>query len=634
MDVKQASTKKSNLSDSLKEIDSLNRKLEELEAAHNSALKESNDKIVKLIEEKNLITSELVLTKLSLVNCHKKLADLRVEIDSMRNKLKVAKAVHSTALEESSNTIVVEKKKTITSEPTLTKTSLFDSDIEFSDPHMENNRSVPMRETSFQSQRSDAIFASTSGETNCQPLTTRATDGKLFEANKAQAIKEQTTVVTPKFQKGAIQMKNLSPIAGISASANFIMDLPLNHVERTATTSTKKIPVTNKKNPNEAAKKLLECFLEYAIRKFPPEYLFEGLPRDSVCQICIRPGNVQVCSGKCGGSFHSKCSAEIQACNTSDWYAHYSERMFSDAMIMDCETEDFIKPSILRTKTSTTNEVDERFVCATCLLVPNPKCFVCSMNTGNLIECQLKGCSCHYHVNCLEYWPQHEITRDGDTVESFICPRHACQICIADSMKRNYVLKVENDKELIRCLLCPASYHRMSNCIPAGSELLSHSQMVCPRHRKTSKKPVNTDWCLWCGKGGSLICCKSCPTTVHKECLNVHLADEKYICEQCKSGRLPIYGEIVWVKYGGCKWWPGMLVDPFNVPANVATDKIGLNYMCVRFFGTHDFGWACQGYVYLYQMADSKHSKVIKGNAVQCRTERGLRSVRIDQAKI
>lgn len=52
-----------------------------------------------------------------------------------------------------------------------------------------------------------------------------------------------------------------------------------------------------------------------------------------------------------------------------------------------------------------------------------------------------------------------------------------------------------------------------------------------------------------------------------------------------------------------------MLVDPSNVPEKVAAQKPGQNYMCVRFFGTYDFGWVCQGYIYLFQMEDRSFGK-------------------------
>lgn len=50
--------------------------------------------------------------------------------------------------------------------------------------------------------------------------------------------------------------------------------------------------------------------------------------------------------------------------------------------------------------------------------------------------------------------------------------------------------------------------------------------------------------------GGSLICCDLCPTAFHADCLNILPPDGGYICEDCQTGRFPLYGEIVWVKLG------------------------------------------------------------------------------------
>lgn len=375
-----------------------------------------------------------------------------------------------------------------------------------------------------------------------------------------------------------------------------------------------------------------DSFSAYAIQKHPAGYLFKECSKENVCQICMIPDDVHKC-GKCGGHFHRECSTKLattddsismtekQLAEASDWYAAYLVRTQSIETIVGLPTtidlitgDDFQEPSTLcvnkTTSNASANVNGEHFECAACLHQCKPHCFVCGADTDDLIKCSRRGCDCFYHVRCMKYWPQHKFDYDGDFAKSLQCPRHVCQICISDNPHRNYVSNVESDLKLIKCLLCPATYHRKSDCIPAGSELLSHSQLVCPRHRISIKKPVNTDWCFLCGQGGSLICCETCPTAFHQECLKIQQPLDKYICEECESGRLPLYGEIVWVKYGRCRWWPGMLVDPLNVGEAVFDSKPGHNYMCVRFFGTYDFGWVCHGYVYLYQMEDKYFSKL------------------------
>lgn len=49
--------------------------------------------------------------------------------------------------------------------------------------------------------------------------------------------------------------------------------------------------------------------------------------------------------------------------------------------------------------------------------------------------------------------------------------------------------------------------------------------------------------------GGLLISCDLCPISFHPKCLNMKPSEFEgtTLCEDCQTGRYPLYGEIVWV---------------------------------------------------------------------------------------
>nr|CAH7733445.1 unnamed protein product [Callosobruchus chinensis] len=182
----------------------------------------------------------------------------------------------------------------------------------------------------------------------------------------------------------------------------------------------------------------------------------------------------------------------------------------------------------------------KNFKCGFCLRDTEPNCFVCHESIsprGSQVrqKCSLYHCGRFFHPCCLKMWPQTQwsIIQLSDR---FVCPQHVC------------------------------------------TKILSTSQIVCPGHKKKSNSLcINTTWCFLCSEGGNLICCENCPTSVHPECLPVSLTDDgKFICEDCESGRLPLYDEIVWVKLGH-----------------------------FRFFGTYNYYWVNRGRSFLFQDGDT-----------------------------
>lgn len=74
-----------------------------------------------------------------------------------------------------------------------------------------------------------------------------------------------------------------------------------------------------------------------------------------------------------------------------------------------------------------------------------------------------------------------------------------------------------------------------------------------------------------------------------------------YICEDCETGRLPLYEELVWVKLGQYRWWPALVLHPSDIPPNIYLLPHKPGQFAVRFFGIYDHYWISGGRVFPYQ---------------------------------
>ncbi|KAF9409251.1 hypothetical protein HW555_011338 [Spodoptera exigua] len=276
----------------------------------------------------------------------------------------------------------------------------------------------------------------------------------------------------------------------------------------------------------------------------------------------------------------------------------------------------------IKLKPRRSNEVDySNFKCKNCQKYDVPVCFVCksavSKNEETLRQkCHVAHCHKYYHLKCLDHWPQAQFNggepsktnkKINEYFEALTCPRHVCHTCVSDD-PRGCKTRFSGDK-LARCVRCPATYHSFTRCLPAGTQILTASHIICPRHyeHRPGKVPchVNTGWCFICALGGSLICCEYCPTSFHAECLNIKPPEGGYMCEDCETGRLPLYGEMVWVKLGHYRWWPGIILHPSEIPENIMAVKHNLGEFVVRFFGQYDHYWVNRGRVFPFQEGDS-----------------------------
>ncbi|CAL4118934.1 unnamed protein product, partial [Meganyctiphanes norvegica] len=230
-------------------------------------------------------------------------------------------------------------------------------------------------------------------------------------------------------------------------------------------------------------------------------------------------------------------------------------------------------------------------------------CFVCKSSEGTTQRCCVAACGKFYHVECTEAWPL--VCRQRNT-ERLVCPRHFCHMCAAIADDVNDASA--RTPSFTRCLRCPTTYHTGEDCIAAGVEEVSSNHHICTKHIAVSKSGshVNVSWCFCCSKGGNLVLCDQCPAAFHADCMKIELPNESkgYVCEDCDNGKFPVYGDIVWVKLGAYRWWPGQVLHPRYIPDNIENLPHKQGMFCVHFFGSNDYYWVSRGRTFLYQEGD------------------------------
>lgn len=372
----------------------------------------------------------------------------------------------------------------------------------------------------------------------------------------------------------------------------------------------------------EKEKRELLEMSKYFMKKMPKNILFRGLDRELVCRYCHTTGDLVKChTSTCHEHVHPLCATNPEvAVERAKPKKGRKSKLPSNSPVPSAQhvTGDDVVGNAIEVVHPATVDLpatDHRpAYCPDCTVGHHqPVCYVCKTSDGGtLLRCTDKLCGRQFHVACMRYWPQNKINHQNDASLQLLCPCHVCHTCISDDPRGKHYHT--SGSKLTKCVKCPATYHIDSCCIPAGSQLLTASQLICPRHRVDNRKPVNANWCFICSKGGQLVCCETCPTSFHAECLKVDISDSCYICEECETGRFPLYGEIVWAKMGSCRWWPAVTVPPAEIPATVLAVKREAHNFAIRFFGSRDYSWISRGFVFLYQEGDSDYTESGSGD--------------------
>ncbi|CAK6433357.1 unnamed protein product [Pipistrellus nathusii] len=278
--------------------------------------------------------------------------------------------------------------------------------------------------------------------------------------------------------------------------------------------------------------------------------------KEHVCQLCEKPGRLLPCEGACCGAFHLACLG-------------------------------LPRPP------------ERGFVCSECVSGIH-SCFVCKESTAEARRCAVPQCGKFYHEACVRKFPLTVFEGRG-----FRCPLHSCVSCHAAHPSSSRATK----GKMLRCVRCPVAYHGGDACLAAGCLVLTPHSIVCTAHFTARKGKrhhahINVSWCFVCSKGGSLLCCESCPAAFHPDCLSIDMPDGSWFCNDCRAGKRLHHQDIVWVKLGNYRWWPAEVCHPKNVPPNIQKMKHEIGEFPVFFFGSKDYYWTHQARVFPYMEGD------------------------------
>ena len=391
---------------------------------------------------------------------------------------------------------------------------------------------------------------------------------KIEEKSRGAAITRKSSWEQRKIIKSILMRKRSKPRPKMSVkrvSENFKYKVPVCVSETPCNRLQKKQKERREKGPGRYY--VLEPIKPKKIEAL--EIIIGNFLSSRCCVVCEEATGEQVlkCKGPCGTHYHPACLQMDSGMGTEDGFFKCTQCQLNRHKCFLCKKYG----DEGKVKVEAGNEG-----------VP-----VGTPDLGHTRKCAMSGCGKWYHEVCL--------TNIRDPV-----------------MKYN--------EKLMHCVRCPTAYHCGDYCVAAGTIQITKTDIICPKHCKPPAKNkkgstnvhVNTSCCFVCSKGGSLICCEICPSSFHTECLNITSPPEgKYYCDDCVSGRMPLYNDLAWIKLGAYRWWPARVLHPSNVPDNIEKLKHQDGEFPIQFLGSGDYYWINHGSAFLYEEGDSESSLTV-----------------------
>jgi len=366
----------------------------------------------------------------------------------------------------------------------------------------------------------------------------------------------------------------------------------------------------------------------------------------SVCEMTGSPSTLLECQGTCQQSFHFDCVGLL---------ANMSTELFK---CDECKNGSHI--CFLCKEPQQSDENQEQ-------------------TASTLRKCVSNSCGKYFHEQCAKTNPFFRTVSTAQNKYSFLCSHHTCRTCWAKN--KSDCNEGSNGNSLqafkgrfVRCIRCPTAYHTSDFCVAAGSMVLTNNNIICPEHfrpvrNNTQHNRVNVTWCFVCCEKENLIGCNQCPASYHLSCLEnpPHLnaqADEQskidsqphspssttsshntsnsvnsnlmksaisanWTCEDCLYGKRPLYGQIVWAKVGGYRWWPAQVCLPRLLPEKILKRAHQVGEFAVRFFGSNDYFWLTIRRCYGFADGDDIHGSVNNRKSLDVMYKRGIEEAKV-----